>query len=213
MSKATFVTHSDFLSYPPSLNLAQFDGCVWALGKSQVGMKEDEYIRMTHDFPMEAARAIIEAKKAAKSAGEAEGDKPLRFVYVSGQSADQTGKSWILFARVKGKTEADLVKVSEESDGILIPHFLRPGYFFPEAEDARDTRGTFARLTDKIRTPMISTFIPNLYIRARSLGQFAVEAAKGTWGNDQIFDNARMTALLKERFGGSSSGDVARDEL
>jgi hypothetical protein len=111
-SKATFVTHPDFLSYPSTLDLAQFDGCVWALGKSQNGMKEAEYVTMTHDFPMAAANAIVDAKKAARGtgvgAGDGEREKPLRFVYYSGEGADQSGKSWVLFARVKVGTFAVL---------------------------------------------------------------------------------------------------------
>jgi hypothetical protein len=84
------------LSYPASLDLAQYDGCIWALGRSQVGVKEDEYVVMTHDFPMAAARAIVDVRKARATAGA-----PMRFVFVSGSSADQSEKSRVLFSRIK----------------------------------------------------------------------------------------------------------------
>jgi hypothetical protein len=61
-------------------------------------------------------------------------------------------------------------------------------------------------------TPLF-TVAPQLQIRAWSLGQFAVEAAKGTWGSEQLFSNKRMKALLKEKFGNESPAGASRNEL
>ena len=52
---------------------------------------------MTHDYLLNAARAL---KEAGAGEGRAE-DKPFRFVYVSGEGADPTGKSSQMWARVK----------------------------------------------------------------------------------------------------------------
>ena len=52
---------------------------------------------MTHDYVLNAARALKEA-----GAGEGRGEgEPFRFVYVSGEGADTTGKSSQMWARVK----------------------------------------------------------------------------------------------------------------
>ena len=97
--KTTTIIHKDFLTYPPDLakQLAQADGLVWALGRSVVGMTEQEYTEMTHDYLLNAAKAL---KDAGVGEGRDEG-KPFRFVYVSGESADSTGKSSQMWARVK----------------------------------------------------------------------------------------------------------------
>ena len=49
---------------------------------------------MTHDYPMAAIKAFDEGGVRGE-------DGMFRFVYVSGRSTDPTGKSRILFARVK----------------------------------------------------------------------------------------------------------------
>jgi hypothetical protein len=54
---------------------------------------------------------------------------------------------------------------------------------------------------------------PHLQIRTKSLGQFAVEAAKGTWGSEQMFSNERMKVLLQEKFGDGSFPEADRSEL
>ena len=40
---------------------------------------------------------------------------PFTFVHVSGEGADPTEKSWALFAKVKGRTERDLLKLAADS--------------------------------------------------------------------------------------------------
>ena len=94
--KITQISHSDFSSYPPEL-VKQLEGhgaCVWALGKSQSGMSEADYTKLTHDFPVTAFKALNEAKVRGE-------DGTFRFVYISGEGADQEEKSRMLFARVK----------------------------------------------------------------------------------------------------------------
>ena len=93
--KVTRIEHSNFLEYPSEL-LAQLEGhsaCIWALGKSSVGMNEEEYTRLTHDFPVTALKTFAEAG----SRGE---DSKFRFVHISGDGA-RTDEKGVLFARVK----------------------------------------------------------------------------------------------------------------
>lgn len=94
--KITQILHSDFLSYPPDL-VRQLEGhgaCVWAQGKSAVGMSEADYTRLTHDFPLAAFKVFDDAKVRGE-------DGTFRFVYISGESVDQEEKSRMMFSRVK----------------------------------------------------------------------------------------------------------------
>lgn len=94
--KAHVITHEDFSSYPADLisKVADHDACIWALGKSSNGMSETDYTQLTHDWPMAAITAL-------KDGGVGSAEKPFRFVYFSGEGADQTEKSMAMFGRIK----------------------------------------------------------------------------------------------------------------
>jgi nucleoside-diphosphate-sugar epimerase len=103
--KLNVIIHLDFLDYAPLLTtFEEHQGCIWALGVSQRTVKEAEYIKITHDYTLAAAQAMAQVN----------GD--MRFVFVSGTGADPSEQSRILFGRIKGKTENDLVKDSNLKD-------------------------------------------------------------------------------------------------
>ncbi|KAH9943559.1 hypothetical protein B0H21DRAFT_748951, partial [Amylocystis lapponica] len=121
--KTEVILHTDFLSYPPELarRLAAHDACIWALGKSVFGFTEAEYTVFTHDYPLAALRAL--QSSGAGAGRPAEG--PFRFLYLSGRSADPTATSSIMWARVKGRTETDLVAFCGAAEGMKA-HIYRP---------------------------------------------------------------------------------------
>jgi len=91
----------DFLDYNELSNIfASHQACIWALGISQNAVNESEYIRITHDYTLAAAKAMSHV------------NPDMRFIFISGMGADSTEQSRFLFGRIKGKTENDLVKES-----------------------------------------------------------------------------------------------------
>ncbi|GAA6004825.1 hypothetical protein JCM10207_008418 [Rhodosporidiobolus poonsookiae] len=125
--KLNVVLHSDFGSYPPSLldQLKGHDACVWALGKSSMGMKEDEYERLTVGYAVEAARAFAGLK------GDRAKDDKFVFVYLSGEGAEQReGKAMQMFGRVKGKAEHQLAEMPSTVPS-LATYSFRPGGISP----------------------------------------------------------------------------------
>src|SRR2546429_8406173 len=54
------IHHEDFSSYPPEVlqELKGADGVVWALGISQTEVNEEDYIKITKDYTLEAAKAF-----------------------------------------------------------------------------------------------------------------------------------------------------------
>lgn len=98
-SKADFVIQTDFRTYTPDLarKLAAHDACVWALGKSAVGMNEKDYTELTLEYPL----ALLNALKEGGVSEGRQADKPFRFVYISGENADPEMKSSQMWARVK----------------------------------------------------------------------------------------------------------------
>jgi uncharacterized protein YbjT (DUF2867 family) len=88
-----------------------YDACLFCLGVSSVGMKEEEFRRKTYDLTLGFAAQL---------------PKNISFSYISGMSTDSTEKGSIMWARVKGKTENDLKKM-----GFRDSYSFRPGYLQP----------------------------------------------------------------------------------
>lgn len=114
-TKLREIEHGDFLDYTAiAAGLAGFDACFFCLGVSSAGMAEPDYRRVTYDYPLAAARALV-----ARSPG-------ATFVYVSGQGADSTEKGRIMWARIKGAAENALLRIPFHAVYIFRPGVIQP---------------------------------------------------------------------------------------
>lgn len=114
-AKLEEVLHKDFLDFAPlSGKLAGFDACFFCLGVSSVGMNEADYARVTHDVTLAAAKAVLAASPQAV------------FTYVSGAGTDSTEKGRTMWARVKGRTENELLAMPFRGAFMFRPGFIRP---------------------------------------------------------------------------------------
>ncbi len=77
-------------------------------------MKEAEYTRATYDLTLAVARVL------------ARQNPRMTFLYVSGTGTDSSERGRSMWARVKGKTENDLLKLP-----FAAAYMLRPGYIQP----------------------------------------------------------------------------------
>jgi uncharacterized protein YbjT (DUF2867 family) len=78
--------------------LKGYDACFFCAGISSVGISKPDYERISYDTTMQFARAT--------------GPNPaMSFVYVSGSGTDSSEKGRLHWARVKGRTENDLMKL------------------------------------------------------------------------------------------------------
>lgn len=93
--------------------LSGYDACFFCLGVSSVGMKEYEYKTFTYDLALGFAKTLAEVLPNCV------------FTYVSGANTDSTEKGKSMWARVKGKTENDLLKLFPNA------YMFRPGYMQP----------------------------------------------------------------------------------
>jgi len=105
--KPTGITHAklseylvaDFLSLPVNdPKLMGYDACFFCAGISSVGVSAEDYKRMTYDTTLAFAKATNP-------------NPQMSFVYVSGGGTDSSEKGRMQWARVKGKTENDLMKL------------------------------------------------------------------------------------------------------
>jgi uncharacterized protein YbjT (DUF2867 family) len=91
-----------------------YDACFFCLGISSVGLDKPTYETMTHTLTLNFAKAIMPNNPG------------MSFLYISGAGTDSSEKGRIHWARVKGKTENDLLKL-----GFKSAYALRPGYMHP----------------------------------------------------------------------------------
>src|SRR5712671_4613946 len=94
--------------------LTGYDTCFFCLGVTAAGKTEAEYHHLTYDIALAAAKVIIGANPG------------LTFCYVSGKGTDSTERGRMMWARVKGKTENDLLKMPFKA-----VYMFRPGYIQP----------------------------------------------------------------------------------
>ncbi len=91
--------------------LSGYDACFFCLGISSVGMNEETYRRITYDLTIAVAKTLVRFNPA------------MTFVYVSGAGTDSTEHGRMMWARVKGKTENDLLRMPFKA-----AYMFRPGY-------------------------------------------------------------------------------------
>jgi uncharacterized protein YbjT (DUF2867 family) len=114
-SKLKEIIHKDFSDLSPIEDqLTGYNACYFCAGVSSVGKKEDEYKRITYDLTMNFAKTLSRI------------NPDITFCYVSGTGTDSTEKGKVMWARVKGKTENDLMKM-----GFNDAYMFRPGYIQP----------------------------------------------------------------------------------
>lgn len=108
--------HSDFTDFSQvQSQLSGYDACFFCLGVSVAGLKEEQYKRITYDFTLSLAKALFQI------------NPQMTFNYISGVGADSSEKGRAMWARVKGKTENDLLKL-----GFKHAFMFRPGIIIPK---------------------------------------------------------------------------------
>lgn len=109
------IVHSNFLDLSPIEDqLIGYNACLFCLGVSSVGMKEPEYYQLTYTLTLHVAQTLSKV------------NPNMTFCYVSGSGTDSTEKGRSMWARVKGKTENDLMKLPFKA-----VYNFRPGYMQP----------------------------------------------------------------------------------
>jgi uncharacterized protein YbjT (DUF2867 family) len=107
--------HTDFFDYSAiESQLTGFDACFFCLGVSSAGMDEAKYTHLTHDLTLAAASTLARL------------NPQMTFIYVSGAGTDSTQRGRVMWARVKGRTENDLLKLHLRAAYMFRPGFIQP---------------------------------------------------------------------------------------
>ena len=177
--KVDVVTHKDFLTYPSALlsSLSTADALIWALGISQSQVSTEEYISITRDFAVAAAKAF--GANPSKPEGQL-----LKFVFVSGEGATTTpGRFTPLFGRVKGETEKTLLALNASAEcPDLRVYSARPGGVDSGADPAvaaatTEKRAIGSRKFEPILMPIFRAVYWNMVSPTKELSKVLVEIA------------------------------------
>ena len=104
------VLHDDFMNLAPlEKELTGYDACFFCLGVSSVLMKPEDYKRLTFDLTLEMGRHLARVSP------------DLTFCYVTGMHTDSSEKGSLRWARVKGATENELLRLFKNA------YMFRPG--------------------------------------------------------------------------------------
>jgi uncharacterized protein YbjT (DUF2867 family) len=163
--KLNIVLHGNFRDYSALREVfAAHDSCIWCMGISQSQVKEDEYIRITYDYAVTAAQAMLNA------------NPQITFLYLSGMGADSQEKSRTLFARVKGKAENNLKRLPFKK-----LYIARPGGIIPVHK--KENPAFFERFLIPLM-PLINFVAPSIMISSVDLAKAMLDVVKN--GSDRI---------------------------
>lgn len=158
------VIHSDFLNLKAiESHLQGYDACFFCLGMSSVGINEADYRRYTYDLTLHVASTLSML------------NNNMTFIYVSGQGTDSSEKGKLMWARVKGKTENDLMKLPFKQALAFRPGFIEP------TKGLKNTLKLYTYLGWLI--PIIRMFSPHSIVSLREIGLAMINAAKSDIGN------------------------------
>ena len=114
-AKLKEIIHKDFFNWNDVReHLGGYNACFFCMGVSSVGMNEADYRRMTYDLTLGFAKEVLALNDG------------MTFCYVSGAGTDSTEQGRMMWARVKGKTENDLLALGFKDSYMFRPGFIQP---------------------------------------------------------------------------------------
>jgi len=161
------LVHKDFFDFSAvESELAGYDAGLFCLGVSSAGMKEEDYRRVTYDITLAAARTLATLNPISTGG--------MTFIYVSGMGTDSSEKGRTMWARVKGKTENDLLRLPFKA-----AYMFRPAAIVPLHGIKSKTKlyQAFYTLLGPLLPMMYRTF-PQYVTTTEQLGRAMLTAAK-----------------------------------
>jgi hypothetical protein len=154
--KVQEIIHNDFHDLSAIENrLSGYNACFFCLGVSAVGMKEPEYRHLTYDLTLHVAKTLVRL------------NFDMTFCYVSGAGTDSAEKG-LMWARVKGKTENDLLKLPFKDAYMFRPGFIRP------TPGLKNTQKFYKYILWML--PVLRVVFPNYVSSLRELGLAMINA-------------------------------------
>jgi hypothetical protein len=177
--KVKEILHENFLDISIIKDqLIDYNACFFCLGVSSIGMKEADYTKLTHTLTMHVADTLCQLNPA------------MTFCYISGARTDSSEKGRSMWARVKGKTENDLMKLPFKQ-----VYNFRPGIIKP-TKGLKNTLSLYKYLGWLF--PVLNLFFSKNICTLKEIGLAMIHAATKGY-NKQILEVKDIIALAGTR--------------
>ncbi|MDD4972430.1 MAG: hypothetical protein PHT07_23620 [Paludibacter sp.] len=174
------IIHLNMFDLAPSAKeLTGYNACLYCLGVSSAGMGEEEYNTLTYELTLHVATVLLNL------------NKEMTFCYISGAGTDSTGKGSIMWARVKGKTENELLKMPFKA-----AYMFRPGYIQPMKGVRSKTR--LYRVMYSLFKPFyfILKHIESMVTDSQTLGKAMIYVALNGY-DKKILESSDINSIVK----------------
>jgi uncharacterized protein YbjT (DUF2867 family) len=175
------IVHADLANYDSiESSLRDIDACFFCLGVSAANLSERDYSRVTYDYTLAAANALVRLNSR------------MVFVYVSGAGTDSSESGRLMWARVKGRTENALLAVP-----FAAAYMLRPGIIQPLHGIKSKTRSyrIFYSLS-ALLLPALRAVFPNHVLSTTQIGAAMLNLAKHGYAKS-ILETRDIRAVAK----------------
>ena len=165
----------DFSAFEDDLTAVA--ACFFCLGVSSAGMTEERYRHITYDITLAAAQTLAKLNPG------------MTFIYVSGLGTDSTARGRTMWARVKGKTENDLLQLPIKA------YMFRPGVIVPLHGAKSRTklyRLLYAAITPLL--PLLNALFPKHVTTTEQIGRAMIQVAK-EGAPKKILETADINAI------------------
>lgn len=159
--------------------LKGYNACYFCLGVSSVGMSKDDYYKFTYELTLNFAQTVLKY------------NKDMTFCYVSGSGTDSSEKSNLNWARVKGKTENEILRM-----GFKQAYMFRPGFMQP-TPGLKNTLSSYKYMGWLF--PVLKVIAPATASTLKEVGDAMINVSKKNFGKKilevkNIKEAARMFA-------------------
>lgn len=151
-TKIEEVLHSNFNDITPIAEIISgYDACFFCAGVSAVGMDEEKYRNLTYLTTMDFASVLSEISPQ------------MVFCYVSGAGTDSTENGKQMWARIKGMTENDLMKLPFKAVYNFRPAFMKP------TKGAKNVKGFYKVIN--VLFPFFRLFSKTYFLTLEEVGK------------------------------------------
>lgn len=172
------IIHDDFYDLSAIADqLSGYNACFFCLGVTSIGKNEEEYYRLTHTLTLNVAQVLSKL------------NPKMTFCYVSGAHTDSTEQGKSMWARVKGKTENDLMKLPFKQ-----VYAFRPGFI--KATKGLKRTNKYYKYINWLY-PVLKTFFPNSACTLKEIGLAMINIA-GRGYEKNVIEIKDIVALAKE---------------
>jgi len=174
------IVQKDLSDYSGSESqLTGFDACFFCLGVSSAGMNEEKYRRLTYDLTMAAARTLVKL------------NPEMTFIYVSGAGTDSSERGRSMWARVKGKTENDLMALPFAGIYAFRPAVIQPLHGIRSKTKAYQILYSFFGWTIPLLKPVL---YPKYMTTTEQIGKAMLHVARQGYSK-RILENVDINAV------------------